>query len=357
LASVSFQAIFGYTPKLVTDNLHTQFDQISIASPKAIIDLKEKASQLLLDFLKASHGKIFYTVSGAESIENAIKMARLVSGKKVVLARRESYHGASLGALGVTGDWRKDDHLCLDQWTHRIPDPKSDPSGSALVNFIENELPTNDIAAICLETIVGANGVHANSNDWWQSVNQVCKKHNIAIIIDEVTTGFGRTGENFAFHHYPVEPDFVCMAKGITAGVIPLGAVWVSKSYASYFDNNVLSCGLTNYAHPLGLKSMCKVLNYLQSSDFKNSYNKNEAVFKSKLKEIQSLASVQETRSYGLIAAIDLNKEITSAELLKQGILAIARDSRIIIAPQLNTNSAILTEGLDHLVKVLKDTL
>jgi taurine--2-oxoglutarate transaminase len=160
--STSFQANFGHTCEPIRQRIHQQLDRMAIASPKAIFGLKEIVSRRLLDYLnlddgEANLGKIFYTVSGSEAVENALKIARHSSGRNIVLARKKSYHGATLGAMSVSGDWRSHPHVNFSEGTVRIPEPDDDPDAEKFASIVKQTGPER-IAAVIVETISGTNG-------------------------------------------------------------------------------------------------------------------------------------------------------------------------------------------------------
>lgn len=328
LSSISYQASFGLKPKFVLEAVKEQLDSFTIVAPKATHDLKTKVTNDLIDLIDLDGGKIFYTTSGAESVENALKLARLSTGKKTILARRPSYHGATLGAVSVTGDWRNQDVPTLDQWTVRIPEPHEDPDLSKTSRLFEE---TKDLAGIILETVPGNNGVLVPDSKWLLGIQELCRKHNILLILDEVICGFYRLGTPFGFQKFGLTPDIITLAKGITAGVIPFGAVWTSDKIHSNFNDKVLSCGLTNYAHPLGLKALEAVLTYTSQKEFQDHLKEFIARF---TKDISSLKFT--TRSIGALAAIDIEKAPSFKKCFENGLSLVAQESRLIIAPHLN---------------------
>ncbi|MFT6069307.1 MAG: taurine--2-oxoglutarate transaminase [Bacteriovoracaceae bacterium] len=328
LSSISYQASFGLRPKFALEAVKQQLDQFSIVAPKTTHNLKTNVTKRLIELIDLDGGKIFYTTSGAEAVENALKMARLFSGKKTILARKPSYHGATLGAVSVTGDWRNDNVPTLDQWTLRIPEPHEDPG---LIQTEKLFKETKDLAGIILETVPGNNGVLVPDLKWLQSIQRLCKEHKVLLILDEVICGFYRLGTAFGYQTYNLSPDIITMAKGITAGVIPFGAVWTNNEIHAHFNERVLSCGLTNYAHPLGLKALEAVLDYTEKKEFKDHLKKFIKVFN---KDISSLRF--KTRSIGLLGAIDLEKAPSFKECFDHGLSLVAQENRLILAPHLN---------------------
>lgn len=328
LSSISYQASFGLTPKFIINAVKEQLDEFTIVAPKAVHPLKNRVTKKLIDLIDLDGGKIFYTTSGAESVENALKIARLYTGKKTVLARKPSYHGATLGAVSVTGDWRNQDVPALTAWTKRLPEPNEDSDLSKTKELIEN---TKDLAAVILETVPGNNGVLIPSKEWLQGIQKLCNENNILLILDEVICGFYRLGTAFGYQHFAVLPDIICMAKGITGGVIPFGALWTSDKIHSHFNDKVLSCGLTNYAHPLGLKALEAVLDYTGQKSFQDHLRKLITKISNDLGSLNLT-----TRSIGALAAIEIENPPSWKNCFKAGLSLVAQEKRIIIAPHLN---------------------
>ncbi len=354
LTSISYQAHFGHNHPVIIKHIKDQLDTIPMSSPKGIYPHKNEATYDLLRYMKKENGKIFYTTGGAESVENALKIARDITKKKVVLARQTSYHGATLGALSVTGDWRNPSHMTPEGWVVRIPEP-TDPDAIKKTREIILKTDPNNIAAIIIETITGGNGVYFGSLDWWRGLRDLCDEFNILLIMDEVVCGFERTGKSFGYMHYDVVPDLICLAKGISGGMVPFGAVWTSKKIADYYEENVLSCGLTNYAHPLGVAAMRGVLEIVQDAKFKINLSHVEKVFLEELEKLKNLKIVKEIRVKGMLCAVDLNKTVDGKKFMSAGLYLVAQANRIILAPPLIISEALLREGMTKVFNVLKD--
>jgi taurine--2-oxoglutarate transaminase len=357
LSSLSFQAAFGVNDPYISKKIKEQLGKITVTSPKAVYPLKVKATQRLLKFIeqtKKPTGKIFYTVSGAESVENAIKIARQVKNRKGILARKISYHGATLGALSITGDWRNEPHFTVDEWTVRIPEPKDDPTCKKTREIILKYGPEN-IAAFCLETITVGNGVIIPDQIWWDNIQKLCKEFDLFLILDEVACGFGRTGKPFGFHNWDLRPDLVTMAKVISGGMIPFGAVWVSSEISKKYDDEVFSFGLTNYAHPLGIAAQDAVLDHFNDKVFLNNNKKLIKVFNEKIKTIGKLNSVTGTRCIGLLAAVDLKVKVSWKMFFENGIYLFAKPKMIVICPAYCYTPKQLAEAMDKLILILKN--
>jgi taurine--2-oxoglutarate transaminase len=234
-----------------------------LATPNAAFPAKARAGELLAEITPPGLEKTFFCLSGAEANENAVKIARLYTGRKKIVARNRSYHGATLAMLSLSGDPRREPFepglpgvvRMADPYCFRCPFGK-EPSSCAhecaqdLETVLRREGPET-VAAVIMEGIVGANGVFTPPAGYWRKVRDICDRHGVLLIADEVLSGFGRTGRWFAVDHDGVTPDLMTMAKGITGGYVPAGAVVVTERIARHFDQNVLVCGLTSYAHPL----------------------------------------------------------------------------------------------------------
>jgi len=251
LSSLSFQTSFGFENKIIQKAIHEQAKESNVTLSKYALKLQKHCADSLVKIINLK-GKVFFTLSGAESIENAIKICRHFSGREIILSRKKSYHGATLGALQVTGDWRRDECFLPSTGHQFIYEPNEDPDFKKTLRLIKKIGP-NKIAGICLETITAKNGGQVIPPIWWRELKKLQKDFGIKIILDEVVCGFYRTGKPFGFQHYSFSPDIVCMAKSISNGMAPLGAVFFSEDIINHYDQNIFPSGLTNYAHPLSL--------------------------------------------------------------------------------------------------------
>ncbi len=347
--STSFQTSFGHSHPVIKAAIQKQLDVMPIASPKSTFPLKQRVSEKLLQLFDLGPGKIFFTLSGSESVENALKMARQITGRTKIAARQKSYHGASLGALSVTGDWRNPPHFTIDDHTIRIPEPADDPSFEQGRNIIESA-GSDSVAAIILETISGANGVAIPSQQWYDAVQSTCCERGIMLIMDEVLCGFGRTGPVFAYQYYELKPDLVCTSKGVTGGYVPFGAVWTGERIVDYYDTEKLACGLTNYAHPLGLAALDAVIDLLRDSAFLDNKLALEQLFATTMQELTSSPHVIDVRCRGLLAAIDLDCAApTWSDCFEKGLHLYSKSNMIVVAPPFVSTVDRLKEALDIL--------
>lgn len=354
LSSISYQASYGMKNTTITNAMKKQMDSFSLASPKQVFKLKNKVSSELINRAKGNY-KCFFTQSGSEGIENALKMARQISGKKLILSQVRSYHGATMGSLSITGDWRHQQHLLPLQWTKRIPDPQEDPTGEKLESFIK-EIGTKDIAAICLETITGGNGVYAPSKAWYKKLMELKKKYQFFLILDEVVCAGHRTGPFMGFHNFKgLSPDFIVTAKAMTGGYFPLGVLLVSDSISGFYDDEILSCGLTNYGHPLGLAALDAVLQITKRQSFLDGLTIRENLVKNFIDQMTK--KKVSCRQFGLLAALDLNKKVSPNDLYDNGIYGAIQNGTLILAPSLTISTKNLKSGLKCLGEIIDEKL
>jgi taurine--2-oxoglutarate transaminase len=355
--STSFQTNFGHSHPSIREAIHRQLDQMPIASPKAAFELKQQVASRLNQLIGLPGGKVFFTVSGSEAVENALKMARQITGRTKIAARSKSYHGATLGALSVTGDWRNDSHFTLDDHTIRIPEPDDDPFATETRQIIAKE-GAERVAALIVETISGTNGVAIPTQSWFDGIVTICRDYDILLIIDEVLCGFGRTNRAFAFQDYGLQPDFVCTSKGISGGYIPFGAVWTGPTIVDHYDSAKMACGLTGYGHPLGLAATGAVLDILADGEFQANKSALELQFAKSLQDIASLESVTDVRCRGLLAAIDLDRPAPPWEaMIQRGLHACSIQNSIIVAPPLVSEPHRLKAATDVIVEILQESL
>jgi taurine--2-oxoglutarate transaminase len=270
LGALAYQVNAGHGHRRIIDAIKRQADALCVAAPTTVFPAKVELAERLLAMAPKGFSKVFFTLSGAEANENAIKMARIVTGRTKLVSRYRSYHGASLGALALTGDWRRPaaepvlpgvQHV-LDCYCDRCPFGKTlaTCARECATQFHDVLALEGNVAAVFLEPVPGANGVLVPPPDYWPIVRQACDANGTLLVADEVLTGFGRTGKPFGFQHWDVVPDLITIAKGLTSGYAPMGAVLVSEKIAAHFEDKILACGLTSYAHPLGCAAALETL-------------------------------------------------------------------------------------------------
>ncbi|HEY0195864.1 MAG TPA: aminotransferase class III-fold pyridoxal phosphate-dependent enzyme [Kofleriaceae bacterium] len=262
LGALAYQVNAGHGRQRIVDAIKRQADQLCLSTPNAVFPAKTELASRLLKMAGPGFTKVFFTLGGAEANENALKIARHVTGRMKLVSRYRSYHGATMGALSLTGDWRRSAMEPGIPGVIHVQDCYCDrcPFGQQLATC-RRECATNigqtmqlegarSVAAVILEPVPGANGVLVPPAEYWPIVRKACDDEGALLIADEVLTGFGRLGVPFGHQLWGVTPDIITCAKGLTSGYQPMGAVIVHERVARHFDEAILACGLTYYAHP-----------------------------------------------------------------------------------------------------------
>ena len=353
--SISFHANWGHGHFAIIQKIINQLNQFAVTSAKSKYPLKDQVTNDLIKLIGRA-GKIFYTVSGAEANENAIKILREVTGKKRVVACQKSYHGATLGALSLTGDWRRENHLLPDEFVTHIPSALDDPDFSRSEQILD-KLDQGDFAGLVWETVSGVNGVVKPGTLWWQNMNKWRQKTGAKLLLDEVLCGFFRCGAAMAFHTIDeANPDFVMMSKGITGGHVPFGAVWVSSDLASYYDDKVLSCGLTNYAHPLGIAACSAIFDLMNDQKNIDQIKKLEGLFENGVMKLATDFGAVTNRVEGLLGIIEFADplSVNANDFLEQGLYVIVKEKSIIMSPAFILDKEDMDLGFEIINRVLK---
>ncbi len=357
MGSLSYQASLGQGHPGVVAAIAEQANRLCLAPPNADYPAKRELAARLLALAPEGFSKVFFTLGGAEANENAMKIARLATGRHKFLSRYESYHGATMGALALTGDFRRPPlEPALGGVVHILGE---DPA--ILEQTMELEGP-GSIAAVFMEPIPGANGVLIPRADYWPRMRAACDAHGTLLVADEVLTGFGRTGRCFGFEHEGVEPDMITVAKALTGGYAPLGAVLVHERVASHFEHNVLYAGLTNYAHPLGCAAGVAALEAYENEGLYARAAELEAHLLAGLSELCQATpnAASGARGRGLLGAIDIHgdaafwKRLNAAIDGQRVLLHISeRRGTAIVAPALNMPVDVMDEGLRRIGQAL----
>lgn len=298
--------------------LKEQADKLTFAAPGFANSTKGKVAKKIIDLLPDNFGKVFFTNAGADANENAIKIARYFTGKNKIISRYRSYHGATAGAITLTGDprrWPAEPGIpgvikCFDPYCYRCPFGQVKGNcklecATHIDEILMYEGP--NVAAIFIETVTGTNGIITPPEGYLPKLREICDKHQVLLICDEVMAGWGRTGKTFAFENYGIKPDIVTMAKGLTCGYVPLGAVAVSSAIAEYFEDHMLSAGLTYSGHTLALGTADRVIDIYQEENLiEHSRNIGQYVG-DRLNELMSKhVCVGDVRGIGLFRTIEL---------------------------------------------------
>ena len=249
-------------PKLVAA-IKEQADKLCTIGPPMATEPRSTLARLVAEVTPGDLSMTFFTNGGAEANENAIKLARWYTGRHKIIARYRTYHGATAGAITLTGDprrWPPEPGIpgvvrMLDPYTYRCPAGHPDPcpvcTGAPHLEEILQYEGAHTVAAVILETVTGTNGIIVPPDGYLQSIREVCDRHGILLIADEVMAGFGRTGKWFAVDNWDVVPDILTMAKGINSGYVPLGAMSVREPIAAWVRDKYFAGGLTYSGHPL----------------------------------------------------------------------------------------------------------
>jgi taurine--2-oxoglutarate transaminase len=319
LGALAYQVNVGHGNKRIVEAIKRQADELCLSMANAVFPAKVELARRLLDMAGPGfeRGKVFFTLGGAEANENALKIARLFTGRLKNVARYRSYHGASMGALSLTGDWRRPPlepgipgviHV-QDCYCERCPFGKQ-------VESCARECATNigdvmqldgGVAAVFLEPVPGANGVMVPPPEYWPLVRAACDREGALLVADEVLTGFGRTGKPFGFQHWDVVPDLVTVAKGLASGYATIGAVLVHEKIARHFDDHVLACGLTYYAHPTACAAAVETLNVYRDEHLYENSARLGPVLRRELDAVAArLGAKTFVRGLGLLAALEV---------------------------------------------------
>lgn len=263
----------GYQHPGMTAALQEAVAQITTVAPSFASEPRAEAAAAIADLSPEGMNKVFFTNGGAEANENAVRMARLHTGRTKVLATYRSYHGATSGAISLTGDSRRwasrsaapgtvhfwGPYLYRSEFAASTEQEESERALGHLRRTLLAEGP-GEVAAIILETVVGTNGILVPPPGYLEGVRALCDEFGIMLILDEVMAGFGRTGAWFALDHWGVRPDLITFAKGVNSGYVPLGGVVISDEIAATFDHTPFPGGLTYSGHALATASAVAAL-------------------------------------------------------------------------------------------------
>jgi taurine---2-oxoglutarate transaminase len=370
----------GHGDRRIIEAIQRQAEQLAYISPFMATEVRARLGAKLAELLPGDIEKVLFTLGGADANENAIKIARAVSGRTKILARYRSYHGSSGTAVQATGDPRRWPNEHATGVVH-VLDPYHgiergwDTVEESLANLeetIQLEGPQT-IAAFILEPIVGTNGILIPPDGYLQGVRQICDRHGILMICDEVMTGFGRTGRWFAVEHWDVVPDLMTMAKGLTSSYVPLGAVGMRPHVAAYFDDHVFYGGLTYNSHPLACAAALGAIQAYEEDDMVgNSRRMGEVLARIHRRLRERHPCVGATRSIGLFGCLELVRDRQTLEplapfngsspemkaigqaLLEAGMHTFVRWNTIMTNPPLCITEAELDEGFEILDSVLE---
>lgn len=322
---------YGYNHPTMKKIMKEQIDEYSYASTSFATPIRAKASEAVANLMPGDLKKIFFTLGGAEANENAIKFAKHFTKRNKIIARYKSYHGATLGAISLTGDnrrWINEPGMpgvlrTFDTYKYRCPIYREGMTDNEyaekLIEVLEYQIKfenPDDIAAIFIETVVGSNGLLIPPGNYLKLLRNLCDKYGILLVCDEVMCGFGRTGATMAVNHWDVVPDLITSAKGLTGGHSPLGMVAVSSKIAKEFEKRPFMGGLTYSCIPICMASAyasCKILK--EENIVENSKKQGKLMNTLMLDLLNKHECVGDVRSIGLFGGIELVKNKKTKEV------------------------------------------
>lgn len=356
-------------PKIIAE-IQAQAARLCVGHPSADFPEKRALAEALLAKAPPGFTKVFFTLGGSDANENALKMARAVTGRYKAVARYRGYHGATFGASSLSGDWRRAAvEPGIPGVVHVLDLDEGWDGKSQIPRVLELE---GGVAAVFLEPVVGANGVLIPPPDYFAEVRQACTRHGALLVIDEVLTGFGRTGRFFAHEHFAgADPDIITCGKAITSGYAPLGAVLVHERVADVFESKVLPAGLTHYAHPLSIAAALATQRVYEEERLVERAAERSSVLQAGFAQlVGEMPEVTDARVIGLLGALDLDFDAAHLSLLSErlrahGVYAFVKGEgqlrrpggALMVAPPLSISEDELREGLRRITEALRDVI
>jgi len=387
--SAQFMCVnLGHKNPAVIRAIEEQARQLAYIAPGYATEALAALSRLLLDVLPAGLEKFFFATSGTEANEAAFKIARMYTGKTKIISRYRSYHGSTTASIAATGDPRRwamepagkaqgfifaPEVNCYDCPIHHTYPQCEIACADYVEHMIENE---SDVAAFIAEPVVGTNGVLVPPPEYFPKLRQICDRHGVLLIADEVMSGWGRTGEWFAVNHWNVLPDILVTAKGITSAYAPLGLCATTAKIAAHFDDHYFAHGHTYEAHPLTLAPAVAAIREMQRLDLVKRARDMGAYLGEKLRRLKDAhPCIGDVRGLGLFWGVELVKnratkrpfntktdkiegkplvvDQISAEMMKRGVAVQSWISHFVIAPPL----IITREEIDRGVAAMDESL
>jgi len=350
----------GHQHPAVVKAIHEQADLLTTVAPSTAALVRGEAARRIAAHAPSGFSKVFFTNGGADANENAIRMARLHTGRDKVLSTYRSYHGNTGAAIVATGDWRRIPNEYAHGHAHFFgpypyrsefwsdsPEQESERALRHLERVIQSEGPAG-IAAILLETVPGTAGILIPPPGYLAGVRALADRYDIVLILDEVMAGFGRTGRWFALDGYDVAPDLITFAKGVNSGYVPVGGVIISDDIASDFDETVFPGGLTYSGHPLAMASIVGSIDAMESEGIVENARRIgvEAIGPGLADLADRHPLIGEVRGEGVFWAIELVSDRESRtplsagaigrikkDLFVRGLLPFVQDNRIHVVP------------------------
>jgi taurine--2-oxoglutarate transaminase len=365
LESQVYNVSAGHRHPHIQRRMIAQIEALPAAAPNAVLPIRAELGVLLRRHTGLH--RAFLTTGGSEANENAVKIARLYTGRSKVITRRSSYHGATLAILGIAGDDRKAPFAGDLAPALHIDDPypvpavaPGEPSAwvTSLEALLEREGPET-VAAILLEGFTGANGMQVPPPDFWPRARELCDAHGILLIDDEIFSGFGRTGRWFAVDRWGVRPDIMTIGKALTSGYAPLAGVCVSQPIAAHFDDHKLWCGLTTYAHPVSCAAAVGAIEVYADEDLPKNAERVGTVLGEHLEALRRrpplAGMLRDHRGFGLMRLLELDRPTTglAALGLQRGLYIPTKADKVLLCPPL----CLTVEEAGEVAERLGDTL
>ena len=375
----------GHKNRAIIDAIKQQAEELAFVAPGYTTKARADLCTELLSVLPKGLDKFFFTTSGTEANEAAIKIARLFTGKHKIISRYASYHGSTSGSVSLTGDFRRwpsepfdtvpGTAFAPDVNCYRCPLKKSYPEcGIACADYTEYMIEREgNVAAVIIEPIVGTNGVLVPPKEYMVKLRALTKRHGVLLIADEVMTGWGRTGDWFAVNQgggdHAIVPDILCTAKGITGAYVPLGLTATTTEIAQFFEERYFAHGHTYEAHPLTLApATAAIREYKRLGLIDRSRQMGELLGQKLAAMKEKHPSVGDVRGRGLFYAVELVKDRAhktpfntqkeklegkplvvdqvTAKMMSLGVSCLGWVSHLVVAPPLIVTEAELDEGL-----------
>ena len=388
LSSQYVNVNLGHGNRAIIDAAEKQLETLPyIGSKYAVSPAVELAGKISRISAPEMNGKVFFTLGGADANENAVKVAKNYTGRYKIFSSYRSYHGSTYGAGNLTGESRRfaTEPGIPGFIKFFFPDYSQDSDYfknveiytkfclAKLEEQIINENP-DDIAALFLETVIGSNGVLIPPPGYLEGVRAICTKYGILLVLDEVMTGFFRTGSWFCYQQFNVVPDIVTFAKGVTCGYLPLGGLIVSGKIAKYYDNHPFPCTLTNGAHPTSCAAGLASVDEYVRLDIEKQVKVTAPIMAEKLKNLkEKYISAGEVRSIGLLGILILSRDSDNTALTegstgpgkimsevmglfyKHGLSTYHTQNMVSVSPPLTITPDALDEAFARLEKVLEE--
>lgn len=366
-------------PKLIAA-IKEQAERLCTIGPPMATEPRSELGRLLAEVTPGDLALSFFTNGGAEANENAIKLARWYTGRQKVIARYRSYHGATAGAIALTGDprrWHAEPGppgvvRMLDPYTYRCPAGHPDPcpvcTGAPHLEEILQYEGSQTVAAVILETVVGTNGVIVPPDGYLRAIRETCDRHGILLVLDEVMAGFGRTGRWFGCEHWEVVPDILTVAKGINSGYVPLGAMVVSEPIADWLRDKYFAGGLTYSGHPLACAAAVASIEAFREEGIVENAAAMGDLFRAELEGLaERHPSIGDVRGLGCLWGLELVRDRATREplvpfnatgeafapvarmakaALERGLYLMTHWNVVIVAPPLTITREEIAEGI-----------